>query len=158
MSALHEAARLVVAAWSSTRHTWVEECNEAVLALDAALKAQAEPAQQDEPAQEHGPVAAAFSAAFGAEQRPTDERVVIERRGETLYLNGREIGPGTLEIRRDGATYRSAERVAVQPEPLSDREIDALFHDWNSRCHGDPVESHRRFARVIERKVRGEEK
>jgi hypothetical protein len=122
----------------------------------AALAQQPEPAQQDEPAQEHGPVAAAFSAAFGAEQRPTDERVVIERRGETLYLNGQEIGPGTLDIRRDGATYRAAERVAVQPEPLSDREIDALFHDWNSHCYGDPVKSHRRFARAVERKVRGE--
>jgi hypothetical protein len=44
MSALHDAARRVVAAWVSTRPAWVEQCNEAVLALDAALKAeQAEP-------------------------------------------------------------------------------------------------------------------
>ena len=41
MSALHDAARIVVAAWVSDRRTWVEECNQAVLALDAALKAQA---------------------------------------------------------------------------------------------------------------------
>ena len=154
----------------------------------------AELAQPPEPAQEQGPVA----AAFGAEQHPTDDRVVIERRGETLYLNGQEIGPGTLEIRRDGTTYRSAEpqhkptplnegrlwqhsdgsigvgtpaepaqdwkslpdlmRVLTPPQrkPLTEEEIDALFYDWNSHCYGGPVESHRRFARAVERKVRGE--
>ncbi|MBU6191152.1 MAG: hypothetical protein KGR68_17680, partial [Betaproteobacteria bacterium] len=41
MSALHEAARRVVSAWVSTRPAWIEQCNAAVLALDAALKAQA---------------------------------------------------------------------------------------------------------------------
>ena len=44
MSTLREAARLVVAAWSSTRPAWIEQCNAAVMALDAALKAQAEQA------------------------------------------------------------------------------------------------------------------
>lgn len=219
MSTLHEAARRVVAAWASKEWNWVMECNAAVLALDAALKAQPEPARkpepvsvdqrvmplmesalqavaekigdqcavwygigardveavlreaaryglvrtaQSEPAQEpfsirdlltqaaamavaseragkyegaswvadavleaapqpqQGPVAAAFSAAFGAEQHSTDQRIVIERRGETLHLNGQEIGPGTLEIRRDGVTYRAAERVAVKPEPAQE--------------------------------------
>ena len=172
MSALHEAARRVVAAWASTRRTWLEDVNATVMALDAALKAQPEPAQepvacidalkdaffegftsvatyndtllnspeeawgnykppritlrQAEP-QEQGPVAAAFATAFGAEQHPTDDRVVIERRGETLYLNGQEIDPGVLEIRRDGTTYRSAERVAVQPEPAQERSRE--WHD-----------------------------
>ena len=50
----------------------------------------------------------------------SDGRIVIEWRDGVPYLNGQEIGPGTLEIRRDGTTYRSAERVAVQPaQPLS---------------------------------------
>ena len=50
-----------------------------------------------------------------------DGRVVIERRDDMLYMNGSEIGPGTLEIRRDGVTYRAAERVAVQqPEPAQE--------------------------------------
>ena len=146
MSALHDAARIVVAAWVSDRRTWVEECNQAVMALDAALKAEqvckcnlrtrlvgdgcevcnpelaAELAQQAEPAQE--PVAAAFATAFGAEQHPTDDRVVIEWRDGVPYLNGQEIDPGTLEIRRDGATYRAAERVAVQPEPAQEPVAD----------------------------------
>lgn len=43
MSALHEAARRAVSAWVSTRPAWIEQCNEAVLALDAALKAHPEP-------------------------------------------------------------------------------------------------------------------
>ena len=49
MSALHEAARRVVTAWVSTRPAWIEQCNEAVLALEAALKAQPEPAQEADP-------------------------------------------------------------------------------------------------------------
>ena len=37
-----------------------------------------------------------------------------------------------------------------QRKPLTEEEIDALFHDWNAHCYGSPVESHRRFARVVE--------
>ena len=65
--------------------------------------------------------AAAITALRAAlAQEPADHRVVIEQRGGRLYMNNAEIDPGTLEIRRDGVTYRSAERVAVQPEPVQE--------------------------------------
>ena len=62
------------------------------------------------------------------EPSATDGRVVIEQRGGRLYMNNAEIGPGTIDVRLDGVTYRAAERVAVRPEPVRSQQMaDAGF-------------------------------
>ena len=102
----------------------------------------------------------------------SDGRIVIEWRDGVPYLNGQEIDPGTLEIRRDGATYRAAERVAVQPEPaqrppLTDEEILSVLrlappepslwpHLKDEAVVGDVQRAVLAIARAVERKVRGE--
>jgi hypothetical protein len=44
-------------------------------------------------------------------------QVLIQKSGGKLFLNGEEIGPGTIDIRLDGLTYRASERIEVeQPE------------------------------------------
>jgi Zn finger protein HypA/HybF involved in hydrogenase expression len=53
------------------------------------------------------------------EQQAEPDRWVIEKIGDKLLLNGKEIDPGTIEVRLDGLTYRSSEKVEVrqQAEP-----------------------------------------
>ena len=134
MSALHEAARLVVAAWSSTRRTWVEECNAAVMALDAALKAQPEPAQE--------PYCHAYEydSVFGL-HREFYPRVYSGRnpdRAVPLYT-------------------APPQRPLLTDEEITDavREADL---DWQAGWTLDEHEPNRftTLARAVERKVRGE--
>ena len=48
------------------------------------------------------------------ELKTTSNKVVIEKVDNKLLLNGREIGPGIIDVRLDGLTYRSAEKVEVR--------------------------------------------
>jgi len=44
-------------------------------------------------------------------------QVLIQKAGGKLFLNGEEIGPGTIDVSLDGLTYRASEKVEVeQPE------------------------------------------
>ena len=78
-----------------------------------------------------------FNAAFSRHAATRGDAVLIERRDGRLYMNDSEIGPGTLEIREDGVTYRSAALVDVrkpeQAEPVEPvQEPVALKHrhEW----------------------------
>jgi hypothetical protein len=47
-----------------------------------------------------------------------------------------------------GKRMRAAEQPSARVA-LSDAQIDEVFLEWNSHCHGNPMEAHRRFARAI---------
>lgn len=50
------------------------------------------------------------------------------------------------------ATITEAEppdSIASAGGGVSDGQIDDVFMEWNSHCYGNPIESHRRFARSI---------
>lgn len=79
----------------------------------------------DEDETESNAVRASIKALKAALERPEQEQVatVVANRGiaiawhgAVLHLNGREIDPGTIELRTDGYTYRSAVKVNVEPE------------------------------------------
>jgi len=62
----------------------------------------------------------------------------------------------TLEARTAELKARLIERwntrEEAQPaaaEPVTDEHIDAVTHKWMENCYGNPLESHRRFARTI---------
>jgi len=50
------------------------------------------------------------------QQQDESDRWVIEKVDDKLLLNGAEIGPGTIEVRLDGLTYRSSEKVEVRQQ------------------------------------------
>ena len=62
-------------------------------------------------------------------QQAEPDRWVIEKVDGKLLLNGMEIGPGTIDVRLDGLTYCSAEKVEVrqQAEPAADEAIHAAW-------------------------------
>ena len=66
------------------------------------------------------------------EQQAEPDRWVIEKVGDKLLLNGKEIDPGTIEVRLDGLTYRSSEKMEVrqQAEPVAWDKPSAGFNDW----------------------------
>ena len=141
MSALHDAARLVVAAWSSTRRTWVEECNAAVMALDAALKAQPEPAQE--------PVAWMVYTEDGKSVCVTDNPADFadEHRALPLYTEPLFTTPP----QRPPLTDEEIDKATAQ-------ERDALLdhiYEYGTAAEG-VLERIRKLCRAIERKVRGE--
>jgi hypothetical protein len=54
------------------------------------------------------------------EPDPAGGGIAIKWHGAVLYLDGKEIDPGVVELRKDGYTFRSAVKVDVQPaQPLS---------------------------------------
>jgi hypothetical protein len=139
MSALHEAARRVVAAWVSTRPAWIEQCNEAVLALDAALKAQAEPVEE-----------------------PVAWRVMLD--DDVQFVYDERMLP--LIDESIHATRQPLYTAPPQRPPLTDEEIDKAtaqerdalldhIYEYGTAAEG-VLERIRKLCRAIERKVRGE--
>lgn len=43
----------------------------------------------------------------------------------------------------------AASTASDKQEAVTDAQIDEVFLQWNSNCHGGPLEAHRRFARLI---------
>lgn len=169
MSALHEAARRVVAAWTSTRPAWVQECNAAVLALDAALKALPEPQDAELSAALGWPggisdpvldrkVLLQKVAALKAEPAqepvgwmdPTDGSAVSRARREAWERDFGLAGKGKA------ATFTVPLYTAPQPQRplLTDEEINEIAQT-NLGDYRDG-EWHLLFARAIERKLKGE--
>jgi hypothetical protein len=69
------------------------------------------------------------------QQQAKSNRWVIDKVDGKLSLNGAEIGPGTIEVKLDGLTYRSFEKVEVrqQAEPVSLEHVTD-----GSKCWCDP--------------------
>ena len=131
--ALHDAARLVVAAWSSTRPAWIEQCNEAVLALDAALKA--EPVQ--EPTQE--PVASRLK------MHSHDMRTELHS-WEKAVLGPPHPGDFGIpkehwEAAQHYANYWNENRAKAQPEPVQEPVAWAACENGALRAMGTDAAS-----------------
>lgn len=64
-----------------------------------------------------------------------------------------------MMLHENSAAVRSLDILAAQPAQaaplrvvsgaMTDEQLDNVFLEWNSHCFGDPLESHRRFARAI---------
>ena len=139
---VRSAARRVVAAWVSTRPAWVQEVSAAVLALDAALKAQAEPAQE--------PVAWA-----------TEIIDALQAQYDTEMIKENDSGDALIRLDDAIAAVEDAEKHYTAPPqrlPLTDEEILYIYNqlpNWGMGMDSLP-QGLEKFARAIERKVRGE--
>ena len=118
---LLEVMRGAVPTGKITLYAWYKALSD----LDAAL------AQRKAESQS---VAQRFNEAFSRHAATRGDAVLIERRDGRLYMNGAEIGPGTLEIREDGVTYRSATLVDVRkPEQAEPVAIVVSASDFEGR-------------------------
>ena len=51
------------------------------------------------------------------------DRWVIEKVGDKLFLKGEEISPGTIDVKLDGLTYRSSEKVEVRQQASEEQYL-----------------------------------
>lgn len=56
------------------------------------------------------------------EQQAEPDRWEIEKVDNKLFLNGKEIGPGTVDVRLDGLTFRASEKVEVRQQVKPEQE------------------------------------
>jgi len=74
------------------------------------------------------------------QQQAEPSKFLIEKIDEKLLLNGKEIGPGTIEVRLDGLTYRAAKKVEVeQPEHEPVAWVEQSGIDWLTSSKRDPT-------------------
>jgi hypothetical protein len=105
--------------------TYVQDsANRHWVTWQSAQQALEQPEQQAETVQQR------FVDAFKPERDLT--QVLIQEAGGKLFLNGEEIGPGTIDVSLDGLTYRASERVEVKPES----ECEACYGTGKTTVYG----------------------
>ena len=67
--------------------------------------------------------------------------VLIQKVGGKLFLNGEEIGPGTIDVSLGGLTYRASEKVEVKHESECEHcygtektTVYGMEESWEENC------------------------